>query len=117
MELPEAEFDLVLLAQRLGPLITDQATTLLERSIRAAKPGGRVVVIDLFRGPAKPNLAECIEALKLDLGTRGGHMRSLDEIQTLLQQLGLRRVQFAFLAASKVNMGMAVGERDAGETG
>ncbi len=114
-ELPEAEFDLVILAQRLGCLGAEEATTILQRSIRATKPGGRVVVIDLFRGPTKPNLAESVEALKLNLGTREGYIRSLDEIQILLQKSGLHRVQFAFLAASKVNLGMAVGERVAGE--
>ena len=71
------------------------------------------MVIDLFRGPAKPDLAESLEALRLDLDTVGGRIRSLDEIKGLLEEISLREVQFAFLAASKVNMGMAVGTRDA----
>ncbi len=116
VELPEAEFDLVLIAQRLHCLSLEQARGWLVRAIAAAKPGGRVAVIDLFRGPAKPNLAECVEALKLDLGTQEGHMRTLQATQSLLQSLGLQRVQFAFLPASRVNLGLVVGEKPATET-
>jgi ubiquinone/menaquinone biosynthesis C-methylase UbiE len=106
---PDSEFDLVLLAQRLHCLSRDRAQSLLGRAIAAAKPGGRIVIIDLFRGPTKPNLAESLEALKLEIDTRDGQMRSLEETQKQLKALGLERVQFTFLAASRVNMGLAVG--------
>ena len=69
--------------------------------------GGRV---DLFRGPGKPNLAECIEALKLKLGTTG-RMRTLEETQAKLVAHDLREVQFTFLAASRINLGLAVGTK------
>ncbi len=108
---PDNEFDMVLLAQRLHCLSRDRAQSLLSRAIAAAKPGGRIVVIDLFRGPAKPNLAESIAALKLELDSRAGHMRTLEETQKQLKSLGLERVQFTFLAASRVNMGLAVGRK------
>ena len=110
---PDAAFDLVLIAQRISCLSVEKSALLLERAVAAARSGGRVVVIDLFRGPARPGLSESVEALRLELGTRGGHMRSLEEIQVLLQEGGLQQVQFTFLAASKVNMGMAVGRREA----
>ncbi len=68
-----------------------------------------MVVIDVFRSPTKPNLAEAIEALRLDLETRGGRVRSLEETQKLLGEAGLTGIQFTFLAASHVNLGMAIG--------
>jgi ubiquinone/menaquinone biosynthesis C-methylase UbiE len=109
VELAQSQFDLVLLAQRLGCLGFEQASHLLARAMAAAKGGGRVVVIDLFRGPARPNLAESIEALKLELSTRNGQMRSLHQAHSQLQSLGLEEIQFTFLAASRVNMGIVVG--------
>ena len=111
VEFPKADFDIVLLAQRISGLGSKVAEDLLKKSIEALKPNGRLVVIDLFRGPTKPNLAESAEALKLDLSTQEGHIRTLESTQALFAQMGLQRVQFAFLAASKVNMGMAVGEK------
>jgi len=109
VDLPEGEFDLVLLAQRVNGLGVEAAQSLLVRAVTAAKAGGRMVVIDLFRGPTKANLAESVEALKLELDTREGKIRSLQDAQALLESLGLQRVQFTFLAASRVNLGLAVG--------
>lgn len=109
MAVPADSFDLVLLAQRLGPLGVDASDALLAGAVAAAKPGGRVVVIDEFRGPGRPSLAECIGALKLELGTGSGRIRTLEEAKTQLENHQLQNVQFTFLAASRVGLGMAVG--------
>ncbi len=111
VELKPDEFDLVLIAQRLSCLDAKAGQKLLNKAVAATKPGGRVVVIDLYRGPTKPNLVECIEALKLDLGTRGGRMRSLEEVQADLREAGLTGVQFSFLAASEIHLGLALGTK------
>lgn len=108
-ELPAASFDLVVLAQRVNGLSDADAGKLLEKAVQACKPGGRVAVIDVFRGPTKPNLAEAIEALRLELETQQGRMRSLEETQKLLGEAGLTGIQFTFLAASHVNLGLAIG--------
>ncbi|TWU55651.1 class I SAM-dependent methyltransferase [Rubripirellula reticaptiva] len=112
--IPADTFDLVLVAQRISCLDGETAKKWLAKAAASAKSGGRVVVIDPFRGPAKPNLAECVEALRIDLGTRGGRMRSLDEAQADMHGAGLQRIQFTFLAASQVNLGLAVGTKAAG---
>ena len=105
----DCQFDLVLLAQRLTSLSDPAAADLLRRGVAACRSGGRVVVIDTFRGPTKPNLAEAIEALTLELQTSGGKLRSLEETQKMLAEAGLGGIQFTFLAASQLNLGMAVG--------
>mgnify|MGYP003662835270 CR=1 FL=1 len=137
-EIPANAFDLVLVAQRVGGLSDDEAVSLVRRAAEAATPGGRVVLIDLFRAPAskakdsetasqssdsvdqdpvdqdpgayaKPTLAESIEALKIHLGTDGGRLRTLGQAQQLLIDAGLAQVQFAYLSASRLNLGIAVG--------
>ncbi len=108
-DVPRGEYDLVLIAQRLHCLSLESGRGLLARATAACKAAGRVVVIDLFRGPAKPNLAETVEALKLELETRGGSMRSLEQTQEEMRRVGLEQLQFTFLAASRVNLGLAVG--------
>ncbi len=110
-ELDDAEFDLVLVAQRLGCLGPNDGQKLLSQAIAALKFGGKLVVIDLFRGPAKPDMSECVEALKLELGTQHGSMRTLEAIQTELAELGLENAQVTFMPDSRVNMGMAVANR------
>jgi ubiquinone/menaquinone biosynthesis C-methylase UbiE len=111
VDLDEAGFDLVLVAQRLGCLGPEEGQKLLSQAFRALKFGGKLVVIDLFRGPAKPDMSECVEALKLELGTEHGCIRSLEAIQTELAELGLENVQVTFMPDSRVNMGMAVANR------
>ncbi|MGI9465822.1 MAG: methyltransferase domain-containing protein [Rubripirellula sp.] len=110
-ELDDAEFDLVVVAQRLGCLGPNEGQKLLSQAIKALKFGGKLVVIDLFRGPTKPDMSECVEALKLELGTQHGSMRTLETIQTELAELGLENVQVTFMPDSRVNMGMAVANR------
>lgn len=110
VEIPEPAFDISLIAQRLTCLDSTQGRQLASRAVKAIRPGGRLVVIDLFRGPTRPNLADAVEGLKVNLSTRGGRILSIDETKEMFDSLGLQRVQFAFLAASKVSLGMAVGE-------
>ncbi len=111
VQLPKGEFDLVLIAQRLHSLPPDGAKSLLQNAIDSLAVGGRLVIIDLFRGPAKPRLSETIEALRLHLATQQGRMRSIKETQETLEQFGVGSVQFTFLAASRINLGMMVARK------
>lgn len=110
--LPEdRSFDFALIAQRLHALDNESGDELLSRAAATLKPGGRLIVIDLFRGPTKPNLCESVEALKLDLQTTSGRMRTLEESKERLSRAGLSNIQFTFLANSRINLGMVVGDR------
>lgn len=111
IELDPESADLVLIANRLHECDDSHAKQLLGRAVSAAKPGGRVVVIDLFRGPTRATLTESIEALRLCAGTHGGRIRTLAESQHMMQEAGLTNVQFTFLAASRAGLGLAVGKR------
>jgi len=110
-ELAEADFDLVLIAQRLSGLGDQEAELLLQRAVAAAGRGGRIVIIDLVHGPADPTLVEAVEALRIDLATQSGRIRNLLEMQEMLAASGARDIQFTFLTASRVNLGLAVGAK------
>lgn len=109
ISLPAERFDLIITAQQLSCIDNESGQRMLQKAYAACAPGGRIVVVDLFRGPTKPALAESIEALKLELGTRRGRILSIDEIQGLMGQTGLQQIQFAFLAASRIGLGLAAG--------
>jgi len=111
IELPANEYGLVVIAQRLHASTDASREQLIAKAFGTLVPGGRLVVIDLFRGPTKPRLSEAIEALRVHIGTGGtgqGRMQAVDELQALLRTHGLVDVRFTFIAASRVNLGMMV---------
>ena len=114
--LEESHYGLAVIAQRLHCLTPEGRDRLIDRAITSLHPGGRLVLIDLFRGPTKPRLSETIEALRVHVGTGGGghgKMQSADELKTLLRQRGLVDIRFSFIAASRVNLGMMVATKAA----
>ncbi len=113
VELPEEAFDWVMIPQRLSCFDAEGAAELLKVAYRATKPGGRTVVIDLFLSQAKSNLAECIEVLKLDTETRGGYVRTVEQIESELKEAGFSEVQLAFMSKSKAHLGLAVATKAA----
>ncbi len=82
---------------------------MLGRAVDAVREGGQVVVIDLFRGPNRPNQTECLEALRLEIDTNEGRMRTLAEAKTRMEAVGIEEIQFSFLVASRINLGLMVG--------
>lgn len=114
--LEESYYGLAVIAQRLHSLTPQGRDRLIDRAIASLHSGGRLVLIDLFRGPTKPRLSETIEALRVHVGTGGGghgNMQSADELKTLLRQRGLVDIRFSFIAASRVNLGMMVATKAA----
>lgn len=105
----DEKFDLVILAQRLSVLGDQPAASMLGAAAAATRRGGRVVVIDVFRGENKPTLTESIGALKLALGTSEGRFRTLREAQQMFLAAELSEIQFTYLAASREHLGMMVG--------
>lgn len=107
-ELPAAAFDLVVIAQRFHAADSAMRGRLLDQACRALAPGGRIVLIDLFRGPARPRLAETIEALKAHVAAPQGGILTADELRQAFHARGLDDVRFSFIAASRLNLGMMV---------
>ncbi len=114
VDLPATNFNLVVIAQRLHAASPEQRTQLLNQGIAALAPGGRLVLVDLFRGPSKPLLSETIEALRIHVGTAEGKMQSAQELKDTLTERGLRDIGFTFIAASRINLGMIVATKPQG---
>ncbi|MEM9646419.1 MAG: class I SAM-dependent methyltransferase, partial [Planctomycetota bacterium] len=108
-EWAKERYDIVLIPQRLHALSENDGDQLLQFATNCVKPGGRVVVIDLFRVPAKPSLSEAVEALRLEVETESGRVWDLEESSQRAKAAGLVEIQFSFLAASRINLGMLVG--------
>lgn len=108
--LPESNFDLVLIAQRLHAASPTGRQRLLDQATAALVPGGRLVLVDLFEGPARPRLAETIEALRIYLATPQGDVLSADGLQQQLRQRDFQDIRFSFIAASRINLGVMVAQ-------
>lgn len=112
VSLPTAAYDLVVIPQQLEACDDSERDRLLDQAQSALRPGGTLVIIDLFSGPTKPRLAEAVEALAIYTGTGGrGQMQSAPQLESLLKQRGFSELRFTFIAASRVNMGLLVATR------
>ncbi len=115
VELPAEAFDLAIIAQRLHSESIERGTELLRRVQASLADGGEVVVIDLFPTSADPTaavkLSEALEALKMELCTTAGAVRSPQQTQQQIAAAGFRPAQFSYLPASQINMGMLVARK------
>ena len=104
-------YDMVVVAQRLNTLSKQQIDRVLVRAIGTLKAGGKLVVIDSFRGPNRPSLAESLETLRMQIQTTNGEVPDLIEAQSRMEKAGFRNVQFTFIAASRIGLGLMIGTK------
>lgn len=112
VDLPDESFDLAILPQRLHTESLTTALQWLRRIWAALDKGGEIVVIDLFQTQSAPRLGEAIEALRLELSTPAGEVRSLQQTEQQLLEVGFKRPQFSYLPASHVNLGLLVARKE-----
>ena len=115
VELESDAFDWVIIPQRFSCLSPATASRLLRKAADAAKPGGRVALIDLFRIPGKANLTDCVEKLLLQLVTREGAIRTLEQVEDEFREAGLGKPQVALISKSRSKLGLAVATKTAGD--
>lgn len=111
-ELPEAAFDMVLIAGRLSGHDPEGDTRLFERVRGTLRDNGELVVIDLFRGPNEPGLNEAVEALNVASRTPAGYIRDAEQMRSQLLEHGYKHCQFAFLAASRQGYGILTARKN-----
>ena len=109
--LAENTYDMVVVAQRMHSLAPNQIDQVLQRCRGSLKVGGKLVVIDSFRGPNRPSLAESLESLRMQVQTAHGQIPELAAAQKRMEQAGFENVQFTFIAASRLGLGLMVGTK------
>lgn len=107
--LPAEAFDLAVIANVIHLLSHEQTGDLLRRVRGLLKPGGRVVVIDVFAGRPEGDLHRTLYALGLALRTTQGSVYERQEVERLLAASGYERADFKPLEVPPFVMGMIVG--------
>ncbi|WP_404305079.1 class I SAM-dependent methyltransferase [Neorhodopirellula lusitana] len=107
--LPDNTFDWVVIAQRLHSLSPEQIEVVLARAYAALRQDGTLVVIDSFGGPNQPSLAESLEVLRVQVQTEYGAVPKLPIAQARMAKAGYENVQFTFIAASRLGLGLMTG--------
>lgn len=104
-------YDMIVIAQRLHAFPASEIKTLLDSLLRSLRPGGRLIVIDSFRGPHRPALAESLEAMRMQIQTHAGEIPELEVAENRMQEAGFASIQFTFIAASRIGLGMMIGDK------
>ncbi|MEM6777617.1 MAG: methyltransferase domain-containing protein [Planctomycetota bacterium] len=104
-------FDYALIAQRLHSLPPAEIDGVLARLVNSVSVGGKVVVIDSFVGPHTPTLAESLEPLRLAVESPTAQVPTIEEAETRMRSAGLDHIQFTYIAASRIGLGMMIGAK------
>ncbi|MBC7855632.1 MAG: methyltransferase domain-containing protein, partial [Pirellulaceae bacterium] len=84
VEFPSEQFDLAILGNVTHLETPEGNRALLAKVRQALKPGGRVVIIDVFRGQARGELNLALYKLGLALRTQHGHVYSAPQLESIL---------------------------------
>jgi SAM-dependent methyltransferase len=99
LELPRASFDMVLMAELLSLEPVDGQRQLLQRASETLKPGGELVLVDLFAGQPEGDLALSILSLEMGLASSQAGPCDPRQLQQLLAEAGFEKITFAHLEA------------------
>ena len=99
LELPRASFDMVLMAELLSLEPADGQRQLFQRASETLKPGGELVLVDLFAGQPEGDLALSILSLEMGLASSQAGPCDPRQLQQLLAEAGFEKITFAHLEA------------------
>lgn len=107
-ELPRREFDVVFLANVAHLLPPDALAGLIQRLAQTLRPGGRLVVVDVFPGQPQGDLHRTLYNLGLALRTTAGQTHHAMDVVGLMHDAGLVDAQHTPIDAVPHTMGMVV---------
>ncbi len=104
-------FDAALIAGWLHTVGEEEVMEISERVLRSLRPGGLLVLPDIYRDEQVPELSKSLEALRVEVTTQLGRLRRPTEMQQMLQHVGYVDCQFAALSASRQRFGLLIARR------
>jgi ubiquinone/menaquinone biosynthesis C-methylase UbiE len=108
IELPDAAFDLAVIANVCHLFKPGENEVLFRKARQALRPGGQVIVIDVFGGQQTGAMYRSLYALGLVMRTENGRVYGTHELMPLLEQSGFREIDVQPIVAPPHVMGMLV---------
>ncbi|MEM9914294.1 MAG: class I SAM-dependent methyltransferase [Planctomycetota bacterium] len=108
---PESDYDVVVLAN-VAHLLPPEALGLMVKRLAATlRPGGRLVIADVFPGLADGDLNRTLYTLGLALRTRAGQTHHADDVIDLMHTAGLVDGRFTPVDVVPRTMGLVIATR------
>jgi SAM-dependent methyltransferase len=117
VDFPAGSFDLAVLGNVTHLETSDGNRSLFAKTHGALKPGGRIVIFDIFPGQPEGDLNRTLYALGLALRTESGTVYSPQELESFLVESGFGSTKLVNLPTPPYAVGMLVAERQGQEIG
>ncbi len=112
-DLPDDAFDLAILGNVTHLLPLEHCTALFAKLHATLKPGGRLIVFDIFPGLTEGDLNRTLYALGLALRTRAGRVHSAADLSVGLERVGLSQPTLTPLDVMPHTLGMLTADKAA----
>lgn len=109
-QLPEEQFDLVIIADQIHQLSMDQLSSLLQTAFGVLSAGGELALIDIFPGQPRGKMNCHVFELQLLTGT-GSNMHAVTSIRRAMESAGFQKIQYTDLPVAPYTHGLILGAK------
>ncbi len=106
VDLPEATFDLAIVANVTHLLSVEENTKLFERIGRTIRQNGQLLIVDVMPGESEGDVPRSLYELGLALRTKNGCVYTPDELSSMLRAAGFERTEVIPLAMPPHTIGL-----------
>ncbi len=111
--IPDQRFDMVIIANVTHLETEDGNQSLFTKLYKSIKPGGEILIIDIFPGDSRGDLQRTLYTLGLALRTEQGAVHSEEALNRLLQDVGFEKACLRSLPVTPHTMGVLIAKRPA----
>ena len=112
-DLPTSQHNLVILANLLHLLAREEQQRLIQAAAKCVKPGGKLVIVDVFPGQDAGDVSRALFAIDLELHVPNGKLVDPIDIKTLIEETGLDTPQYSHLNEVPHIYGIMIAQRSA----
>lgn len=110
-ELPQGPFDLILFGNAAHSMPFERVSEVVEKAVKVLKPGGELILIDVFPGQPRGELTRSLYELQLALRYPQGQIHTREALEEVLAEKGLEVGEFISLEAPPWLYGAIVAKR------
>ena len=109
--LPSDAYDLIIVGNVTHIETPEGNKALFAKLYVSLKPGGKIVVFDVFGGQENGKLQAALYAIGLSLRTVQGRVYTAEELQSFLEEVGFKNLAVRLIEITPYTMGMLVADK------